>query len=101
WFAFVFVLTSRRHQGLHDLASRSVVVHRDATALPPHEALPERQMEERTFIYPPLWRRAIVILGYCVLTFILAEFLTVLLISPSCLFSRRCGDADRILLFVL
>ncbi|HEY3645300.1 MAG TPA: RDD family protein [Gammaproteobacteria bacterium] len=101
WFAFVFVLTSRRHQGLHDFASRSVVVHKDAMGVPVHEALPEREVEDRVFVYPPAWQRILVILGYVVLSIVLLNILVWPSVSDRCLRYERCSDLERIVVFVL
>lgn len=101
WFAFVFVLTSRKHQALHDLAVGSVVVHRDASAVAVHEALPERQTEDRAFVYPPAWRRLLVMVGYCLLLFVTVEICLVMAVSWSCIQDRHCSNGDRIFVFIL
>jgi uncharacterized RDD family membrane protein YckC len=41
-FSFFFMLVTRRHQALHDLATRSVVMIADVSAIPAHDVLYER-----------------------------------------------------------
>src|SRR5262249_32850102 len=45
WFSFIFVLTTSRHQAIHDLAVASVVTHRNVKDLPDFEVLSERNVE--------------------------------------------------------
>jgi uncharacterized RDD family membrane protein YckC len=66
WLSFIFVLTTARHQAVHDLVARSVVIHKDPRGLPAFEVLAERSLDDTIFEYPPGWRRAIVIFGYAI-----------------------------------
>ncbi|HEY1774177.1 MAG TPA: RDD family protein [Gammaproteobacteria bacterium] len=101
WFSFILVLTSRKHQALHDILSRSIVVHRDAARVPTHEALAERQVEDGAFVYPPVWRRVLVIFAYCLLVFVIVEIAVAASVSYPCLEYKHCGDKDRVALFTL
>src|SRR5215831_14768535 len=60
WFSFIFVLTTSRHQAIHDLVVGSVVTHKDASELPSFDVLQERRIEEDKFAYPPRWKRALI-----------------------------------------
>ena len=64
WLSFIFVLTTERHQAIHDLVAGSIVVHRATTGLPQYDVLSERKVESEGFVYPSKWRRALVSFGY-------------------------------------
>lgn len=54
WMSFIFVLTTIKHQAVHDLIARSLVVHRDASGLPSYEVLPERKSDTEGYVLPRL-----------------------------------------------
>jgi hypothetical protein len=64
WLSFMFVFTAAKHQAVHDLVARSVVIHKNTDGLPAHELLAQRTFDTLTYVYPPAWRRVIVILAY-------------------------------------
>ena len=61
WLSFIFVLTTTKHQAVHDLLAGSIVVHKDPTGLPAYEVLSERTGDSGAYIYPPGWRRIVII----------------------------------------
>ncbi len=96
WMSFISVFTTARHQAVHDLVVRSVVIHKDATGLPAFEVLSERTLDRATYVYPPVWRRLIVILGYAVAATILLSVATVVVSSSACLEGHRCTTLDKL-----
>jgi len=97
WFSFIFVLTTSRHQAIHDLVVASVVTHRDVRDLPDFEVLSERHVESEGFVYPPRWRRALIVVGYCLLITVVLGVVVALGMSESCSMSNRCTKADSLL----
>ena len=97
WLSFIFVLTTAKHQAVHDLVAGSIVRHKDAAGLPPHEVLPERVQETDAFFYPPAWRRVVVIAGYWVLMTVGVGIAGHLLLSAGCSQGRRCTATDYLL----
>jgi uncharacterized RDD family membrane protein YckC len=91
WLSFIFVLTTRRRQAVHDLIVGSVVVHKDASTLPAYEALPERAPDSADYVYPPRWRRVLVIASYWGLATIGFSILSGVVASDDCIQARRCG----------
>lgn len=67
WLSFILVLTTAKHQAVHDLVVRSIVVVKNPGGLPAHEALSERIIETDAYLYPSAWRRIVVIALYWVL----------------------------------
>lgn len=70
-FSFISVLTTRKHQALHDLISKSIVVHKNHYLALPYEIISERILDTENFIYPSILKRVLVILGYFILFYIL------------------------------
>ena len=67
WLSFILVLTTAKHQAVHDLVVRSIVVVKNPDELPVHEVLSERTLETDAYLYPSAWRRIVVIALYWVL----------------------------------
>lgn len=67
WLSLIFVLTTKKHQAVHDLLARSVVVHKSPSVLPAYEILPERMSDSAEYLYPAAWRCVLVIFSYWVL----------------------------------
>jgi uncharacterized RDD family membrane protein YckC len=96
WLSFIVVLTTTKHQAVHDLLARSVVIHKDITGLPTFEVLQERHVESPAYVYPPAWRRVLVILGYAIVaTFGLGVAMAVVS-TEGCLAGRACTTADKL-----
>lgn len=98
WFSLIVVLVTRKHQALHDLATRSLVVHATLQHIPARERLVDRPDLNETFGMPSRWRRVLVILGYVFLEYILFGVIAVLFASDSCLKFRRCTTMDTVVL---
>ncbi len=60
WLSFVFILTTDKHQAIHDIVSGSIVVNIKSEGLSDKEALKERT-ESVGWRYPSAKRRTIVI----------------------------------------
>lgn len=96
WLSFIVVLISAKHQAVHDLVARSVVIHKDASRLPSFEILPERTLDSTSYVYPPAWRRMIVIIGYYIAATVLLSVATALVTSSACLDGRQCTATDNL-----
>lgn len=90
WFSFFLVLTSRRHQAVHDLVARSIVVHKHPESRPGYELLPEREPESASWTYPGRLRRVFVILAWWLLATIVMSVLSLFLLSEACALRNRC-----------
>lgn len=97
WLSLIFVLTTKRHQAVHDLLARSVVVHKDASTLPAYEKLAERVSDSTEYLYPPAWRRVLVIAGYWVLATIALGVLGSVFASRQCVAGYRCTTWEYLL----
>ena len=86
WASFIFVLTTMKHQALHDLAARSQVIHKNPSGLSIREALPERSGDRSDYVYPPAWRRVAVIAAYAV------ALTVALLVLLGFIYSAACGE---------
>ena len=56
-FSLIFVLTTKRHQALHDMISNSVVVMSPRYVNEGYEGLSERDAEQEGYLYPSKLRR--------------------------------------------
>ena len=96
WLSFIFVLTTRKHQALHDVIANSIVTHRNPTGLPAYEVLAERDADG-TYNYPATWRRVLVIAVYWVAASFVLILLTYLALSENCLYGRGCTTLDHVI----
>lgn len=65
WLSLVSVLITRRHQAIHDMSVKSLVILDNPDKFGDHEKLTERLDEEKDgWIYPSKARRVFFILGY-------------------------------------
>lgn len=101
WLSFIFVLTTTKHQAVHDLLAGSIVVHKDPTGLPSYEVLSERSGDGDAYIYPPGWRRIVVIALYWILATVTLGIITNLVFSSDCTTIHRCTTIDHLLEMVL
>lgn len=93
-YSFVLVVFTRRHQALHDVLTRSVVVFRYPDQVSEMEYLHERDTEVEGFVYPAKWRRILIILLYGFVSTILFNFLLFLLLSARCIESSICTSVE-------
>ena len=89
-FSLVVILTTRRHQAVHDYLSGSIVVIKKPGTLPAHEVLKEREVEEKGYVYPSKVRRIVIIILYSVIFFVANVLLLVLLMNENCLNTNSC-----------
>ncbi len=97
WFSVVFMLLTKRHQTIHDMVVKSVVVFKNPDEIADGQALEEREAEEAGYMYPSKGRRVLIIVGYCVVAFVLVVIPGVLLTSEQCLLYDTCNELDRFL----
>lgn len=102
FLSLVFIVLTRRHQAIHDLASRSVVVVARSAGGEVQESLPERESIETGFNYPSKLRRIVVIAVYLIAgMFLLTGISHALLLTPECLNKlmadsyAQCHGTDR------
>jgi hypothetical protein len=92
-FSFFFMMVTRRHQALHDVATRStVVVHNMGIAEPHHYRLERPPEFIQTSV--PKWRRVIAIVIYCVIAFALYSIVGAFFLSWDCLEYDRCSPSE-------
>ena len=98
--SFVFMGLTRRHQALHDLASRSTVQVRDLSL-----ARPYHYVHARTDDAEPLRvsrrRRVLVILAYSVAIYLVVSVATFALVPDVCLLSDVCSSRESLVLNVV
>jgi uncharacterized RDD family membrane protein YckC len=99
--SLLFVLTTKKHQAIHDLLTNSIVIHKDAEQVPEYEALTERKIEEEGFLYPSKLRRIVMIILYNILLFILIASLSAVFLSFECLEYNKCTTADKIISYII
>lgn len=95
-YSIVFMLVTRRHQTVHDLATKSVVILKNPDALRAGHALEERPAEEAGYAIPPWPRRVVVILAYCVVALFVGGTSFAPLYSEQCLYYGSCSYTDRL-----
>ena len=98
--SFISVLTTRKHQALHDLISKSIVVHKNCAAVLPYEIVSERILDTENYIYPSILKRVLVIFGYFILFYILYIIAFSMLIDSQCLLGKHCSNLDSGLLLL-
>jgi uncharacterized RDD family membrane protein YckC len=95
WLSFIFVLTTTRHQAVHDLVAGSVVIYKDTKGLPVFEIQAERKLDKATYIYPPAWRRVIVIALYALLLTFALSIVVAGFSTQDCVYVNRCTTTDK------
>lgn len=101
WLSLILVLTTKKHQALHDLICRTNVVLLNPEGLPEREKHTERVTEDPRFKYPSRIRRMFVILLYIVLSLLAVSIASTLLISESCLWGSRCTPMEAITVLLI
>jgi uncharacterized RDD family membrane protein YckC len=87
WYSFITMATTRRHQALHDLLTRSTVQIRDPAKASSDQYAHERSVSDSSM--PSVARRVLVILAYLLLSYVLLLIANTGLILIGGL-SRRC-----------
>ena len=99
--SLIFVLTTRKHQAIHDFLANSIVAYKDPKQVPEYEALVERVIEEEGYIYPSKLRRIAMIILYNILLFILIMILSNFLLSERCIENNMCTPFEGISLNII
>jgi hypothetical protein len=84
WPSSIFVLTTARHQAIHDLIAGSMVVHKNTADLPTYEILSEHTIDHTAYAYPPVWRRIAAATAYVISATIALAFTSTLASSTAC-----------------
>lgn len=99
--SLMFVLTTRKHQAIHDFLANSIVAYKNPKQVPEYEALVERKIEEEGYIYPSKLQRTFMIILYNILLFILIRMLTDFLLSERCIENNNCTPFEEVILIGL
>ncbi len=94
--AFYVAFVTRKRQALHDLAARSLIVHRKPTQLPAHEIMQERTLRDEHATYASWWRRLLVVLLYWVLLYVTWNLALFAILAGPCLTYGRCTQVQII-----
>ena len=100
WLSILTILSSKRHQAMHDFAARSRVVNKaGSAALSVRDNLPER-FEDAGFRYPSILLRLVMIMLYSIAAMVLlaAVFAVLLAFAESCSPDTWCIPAIQIIL---
>jgi uncharacterized RDD family membrane protein YckC len=101
WFSFIFVLTTSKHQAIHDLVAHSIVIHKNPQGLASYDVLTERLPQNDPYVYPSAWRRFLIIVAYWILYTIILSTCSAIFISQSCLDHQHCSESEAITSFTL
>jgi uncharacterized RDD family membrane protein YckC len=101
WFSFIFVLTTSKHQAIHDLVAHSIVIHNNPQGLASYDVLTERLPKNDPYIYPSAWRRFLIIAAYWILYTIIISVCSAIFIAQTCLDHQHCSQSDDITSFTL
>lgn len=96
-FSLISVLTTKHHQGIHDLFVDSIVIIKNLEATPKTQILSERVIEEIGYIYPSKLRRIIVMIPYILILLFVTSTIYQLSISIDCFDQIRCSDTDKMI----
>lgn len=100
-FSLISVLTSKHHQGIHDLIADSIVILKNPETKPKHERLGVRIQEESEYIYPSVFRRVLMIVLYNIGLVILITIFSYMTISDLCLLDNQCSPIEQVLAIML
>ncbi len=94
--SLIFVLTTRKHQAIHDLLTNAVVVVHDAQNKPSYESVAER-IKDENYDYPGVLRRLAVIFTYLIIVIVVLSILTILISSENCIEYNECPKTESII----
>jgi uncharacterized RDD family membrane protein YckC len=94
WFSFVSMALTRRNQALHDVLTHSTVQIRNPALAAAHHSVAERDAVPATEGLPPRWRRAVVILVYVFLSYVVLSMLSVAVVTDDCALRDRCSTRE-------
>ncbi|MFC1363730.1 MAG: RDD family protein [gamma proteobacterium symbiont of Ctena orbiculata] len=101
WWAFIFVLATKRHQALHDLAVSSVVILREPELMPASERIAERNQAIAGYEYPSALRRTVIISIYIIAETVILSLLQPQLLSSGCSEAGGCMTIDLIVVYLI
>jgi len=101
WLSLILVLTTKKHQALHDMLCRTNVVLVDPDSLPKTEKFAERETEDPGFAYPSKIRRVVVIFLYLVLALFVIGIASAMLVSDTCMSTNRCTPLESLTILSL
>ena len=99
--SLISVFVTKQHQAIHDQLVGSIVVLKNASALPSREVLGERVVEEEGYEYPSRIRRIAMLLFYNVLSFVALGVISTMSLSEGCAIYGHCSQGERALSGVL
>jgi uncharacterized RDD family membrane protein YckC len=94
--SLVCVLTTKKHQAIHDLITGSIVVINDPKSLPTDQVLAERVLDHEKYSYPGVIRRLLFIFLYFILFIIFMGIFFTYALSDSCIEHNGCNYIDSI-----
>lgn len=92
--SLLVALISRDRQALHDVLANSLIIYKSTTDLPSYEVMSElsRADEQRTYL--SVWRRLLVILLYCFLSYVCLNLFLWLFLA-ACLSNHSCSAVQQ------
>ena len=95
--SLMFILTTRKHQAIHDFFANSIVAYKNPKQVPEYEALAEREIEEEGYTYPSKLRRVSIIILYNILLLILIRVIGDFLLSERCIENNICTPFEGVI----
>jgi uncharacterized RDD family membrane protein YckC len=92
--AFFVAFISRKRQALHDIAARSLIVHKSLVGLPQYELQPARTLADEHATYVSVRRRIGVILVYWILFYILVNIVALVVLAGPCATYGQCSKSQ-------
>ncbi len=85
---------TRKHQAIHDLLSKSIVVLKNPYDIPEWEHQTERVFDKVSFVYPSKLRRTFIVISYILVIYIIYAIAALNLLSDSCAESHVCTTSE-------
>ena len=101
WLSLIFILTTKKHQALHDFVSKSVVVVKKPADFHKDDLFGERTAHVTGHILPSAKRRLFIICVCLVGSFLTAVITVNLYVELQCMDSDLCSNSDEILLRII
>jgi len=98
--SLIFILITRKHQAIHDIFTRAIVIHKNPISIPSREMLKERELEEAGYKYPSKLKKIVVIFSYIILSSVVFGVASIFVASDDCIIYERCSDKENISLIV-
>lgn len=101
WLSLIFVLITRNHQALHDIATSTVVLLRRPETLPSREQLLARSDDTAKYRFPSKARRITFIVLYVILALTICLLFADFVVSDACLIYEQCNKYENNILAIL